>query len=166
MKPVMRLSVAVLLALFAAAPPARTADAPSGDAAIAAVEELEHERQHAMVSVDEAQLSRIFADDMTYIHSTGLAQSRDDLMGMLARGDIQYVAFRVESVSYRAYGSTVVGTGVQAIDLTSSGKPFVSRSRFTVVYAPVRGVHRLVSYQSTTMPEIVLQETGGERKAP
>lgn len=142
------------------------AELPSGDAAIAAVEELEHARQHAMVSVDIETLAGIFADDLTYVHSTGLSQSKDELLGMLTRGDIRYVAFRVESVNYRAYGDTVVGSGVQSIDLTSSGKSFTSRSRYTVVYAPVDGAHRLASYQSTTMPEIVLQETVGERKAP
>ncbi|MDH4035900.1 MAG: nuclear transport factor 2 family protein [Candidatus Krumholzibacteria bacterium] len=156
----------LVLSMGVTTAPAARADAPSGKAAIAAVEELEHARQHAMVSVDAEVLSGIFADDMTYIHSTGLAQTRDDLMEMLSRGDIQYVAFKVESVSYHVYGATVVGTGVQAIELTSSGKAFISRSRYVVVYVPVQGQHRLVSYQSTTMPEIVMQETVGDRKAP
>jgi hypothetical protein len=164
----MRTMGVVLLALCLAVPCAGAAwaDAPSGNAAIAAVEELEHSRQHATVSVDEGALSAILADDMVYIHSTGLAQSKGDFLGMLSRGDIRYVAFRVESVSYRVYGSTVVGTGVQAIDLVSSGKPFVSRSRYVVVYVPVQGAYQLVSYQSTSMPEIVMQETVGDRKAP
>ena len=139
---------------------------PAGDAAVAAVEELEHARQHAMVSIDVESLREIFSDDLTYVHSTGLAQSRDDLLGMLTRGDIRYVSFRIESVSYRTYGGTVVGMGVQSIDLTSSGKPFTSRSRYTVVYAPVAGSLRLVSYQATTMPEIVMQERAGDRKSP
>jgi len=160
----MRLLLLVLCAAVCA--PAAWADAPSGKAAIAAVEELEHARQHAMVSVDTETLLGIFADDMTYTHSTGLAQTRGDLLDMLSRGDIKYVAFKVESIAYRVYGSTVVGTGVQAIDLTSSGKAFVSRSRYVVVYVPVQGQHRMVSYQSTTMPEIVMQETVGDRKAP
>jgi hypothetical protein len=159
----MVLSIVCMVACGAAV---ALADAPSGKAAIAAVEELEHARQHAMVSVDAETLSRIFADDMQYVHSTGLAQSKEELTAMLVRGDIRYVAFRVESVSYRVYGSTVVGSGVQAIDLVSSGKPFVSRSRYVVVYVPVQGTHQLVSYQSTSMPEIVMQETVGDRKAP
>ena len=155
--------VLVLLALSAQA---ATSAPPAGEEAIAAVETIEKARQQAMVSVDQEAMARIFADDLVYVHSTGLAQSKDDLIGMLVRGDIRYVAFRVENVAYRLYGSTVIGTGVQAIDLTSSGRPFVSRSRFTVVYVAADGGYRLASYQSTTMPEIVMQETGGERRAP
>lgn len=157
----------VLCVLCAIAPAPRAGDVPTGAAAVAAVEDLEHQRQHAMVAVDEETLRDVFADDMTYIHSTGLAQSRDDLLGMLRRGDIRYVAFHIESLTYRTYGATVVGTGTQAIDLTSSNKPFTSRSRFTVVYAPVRGAYRLVAYQSTSLPDLVMQQdTSGDRKAP
>ncbi|HEU4366430.1 MAG TPA: nuclear transport factor 2 family protein [Candidatus Krumholzibacteria bacterium] len=162
---ILRVVMAVACVVFLCAGVAR-AEAPAGDAAVAAVEELEHARQHAMVAADIATLVEIFADDFTYVHSTGLAQSKDELLAMLTRGDIQYIAFRTESAVYRAYGSTVVGTGVQSIDLTSSGKALTSRSRYTVVYAPVRGALRLVSYQSTPMPEIVLQQTVGDRKAP
>ncbi len=159
-------TVLVLVALLGPGGAVATAGAPSGDAAVAAVERLEPERRRAMVDFDAHRLARILADDVTYVHSTGLVQSRDDLMGMLAKGDIRYVSFQIESVAYRAYGSTVVGTGVQTIELTNSGKPFTSRSRYTVVYAVVRGEHRLVSYQATTMPEIVMQEKKGDRKAP
>ncbi|HEX5133509.1 MAG TPA: nuclear transport factor 2 family protein [Candidatus Krumholzibacteria bacterium] len=137
---------------------------PVGDEAVAAVERMENERRAAMVAVDVHALARIFDADATYVHSTGLMQSRDDVFGMLTRGDIRYVGFEVESVAYRAYGSTVLGTGVQKIDLASSGKSLTSRSRFTVVYAVSRGELHLVSYQSTSMPEVVKQETVGDGK--
>lgn len=155
----------ILAACLLAGPSIGSAET-SGDDAIAAVEQLEHERQHAMVAVDIEKLSRIIADDILYVHSTGLLQSRDDLFGMLVKGDIRYVAFNIENIAYRTYGSTVVGTGLQTIELTNAGKPFTSRSRYTIVYAVVDRAHRLVSYQSTAMPEIVLQETPGSRKSP
>jgi ketosteroid isomerase-like protein len=157
--------LALVIGLAAGAGMAR-ADAPSGEEAVKVVEELEHARRHAMVSADEEALVRILADDVVYIHSNGLAQSRDELLAMLAKGDIGYVSFGTETIVYRAYGSTVVATGVQSIELTSSGRPLTSRSRYTVVYAAVRGEHRLVSYQSTPTPEVVRQQTPGERKSP
>jgi hypothetical protein len=141
-------------------------NAPAGDAAVAAVERLEHVRRDAMVAVDVDALARIFDAGATYVHSTGLVQSRDDVLGMLTRGDIRYVAFEVESVAYRGYGSTVVGSGVQRIELTSSGKPFKSYSRYTVVYAVVHGSHKLVAYQSTPMPQIVKQESVDGTRSP
>jgi hypothetical protein len=48
---------------------------------------------------------------------------------------------------------------VQSISLTSSGTPFTSNSRYTVVYATIDSKPRLVAYQSTLLPDIVKQET-------
>ncbi|HET6350200.1 MAG TPA: nuclear transport factor 2 family protein [Candidatus Krumholzibacteria bacterium] len=133
--------------------PAETAS--SADAAIAHVRALEVQRQSAMVKPDLAVLQQIFAEDATYVHSNGLLQTRDELFRMLERGEIRYLSFQVERVSYRPYGNdTVVVSGVQRIQLSSSGKTFESYSRYTAVYAPVDGVVKLVSYQSTSMPEV------------
>ena len=95
------------------------------------------------------------AADATYVHSTGLIQKRDELFSMLERGDIRYVSFTVDTVEYRVYGDTVVGTGAQHIELTSGGKALTSHSRYTVVYAPAGGGLKMVAYQSTPLPEIV-----------
>jgi ketosteroid isomerase-like protein len=127
-------------------------------APVAEVAKLEDARRAAMISADPAALENVFAADCTYIHSNGISQSRADLLGMLARGEIRYRAFTVEAVQYRAYGSTVVVTGMQTIELTNSGKPFASRSRYTVVYAPAAGGLQVVAYQSTPLPDVVMQE--------
>jgi ketosteroid isomerase-like protein len=122
--------------------------------AVARVMDLEATRRAAMVAGDMKSLAELMADDVTYVHSNGMIQKRDELFSMLTRGEIRYVSFNVDAVEFRAYGDTVVGTGTQLIDLTSAGKPFTSRSRFTVVYAPVGGALKVVAYQSTPLPEI------------
>ena len=111
-----------------------------------------------MVGADVKTLGELMAPDATYVHSTGLIQKRDELLSMLERGDIRYLSFTVDAVEYRMYGDTVVATGVQSIDLTSAGKPFTSRSRYTVVYAPAGGDLKMVAYQSTALSEIVTRE--------
>lgn len=146
----------VLLASLSSLRAAETPD--GGSAAVAEVARLEDARRAAMISADPAALESVFAADCTYIHSNGISQSRADLLGMLARGEIRYRAFTVDAVQYRAYGTTVVVTGMQTIELTNSGKPFSSRSRYTVVYAPAADGFRVVAYQSTPLPELVMQE--------
>jgi Domain of unknown function (DUF4440) len=147
----------VLLASLSSLPAAAETPNP-GSPALAEVGKLEDARRAAMISADPVALENVFAADCTYIHSNGISQSRADLLGMLARGEIRYRAFTVEAVQYRAYGSTVVVTGMQTIELTNSGKPFTSRSRYTVVYAPAAGRLQVVAYQATPLPEVVMQE--------
>lgn len=149
---------ALLLVLMLRAPAAHaqtnTDAAVDPGQAVARVVGLEAARKTAMIASDTEALAGLIAANAIYVHSNGMLQDRDALFQMLERGEIRYVTFNTETVEYRAYGATVVGTGVQSIDLTSGGKPFVSRSRFTVVYAPADGDVRLVAYQSTTMPEM------------
>lgn len=133
--------------------------ASTADDLVTAVKQREVQRQRAMIDVDPAALDDLFAADATYVHSNGLFQTKTGLIAMLAKKELQYVAFDVKEATYRAYGETVVCTGVQSISLTSSGRPFQSNSRYTVVYAVIDGKPRVVSYQSTLLPEIVKQET-------
>lgn len=121
---------------------------------IGIVRGLELERQAAMVAADTKALAEIIAEDATYVHGNGLMQSRAELFTMLQRGEIRYLSFALEDVRYRAYGGTVVGTGVQRIDVKSAGKSMVLRSRYTVVYAVSATGGKLVAYQSTPTPKM------------
>jgi len=130
----------------------------AAESGVARVTSLESGRRAAMVAGDVKTLGELMATDATYVHSTGLIQTRDELFAMLTRGETRYVGFTVDAVEYRSYGETVIATGVQSIDLASAGKPLMSRSRYTVVYAPVGGELKMVAYQSTPLTGIVTRE--------
>lgn len=145
------MSVALLSALFA---PVAQADSEL----VLAVKHRESERQTAMIRADVPALEDLFAEDCTYIHSNGLTQTRAGLIAMLTKRELRYLNFDVQEAEYREYGGTVVCTGMQSISLTSSGKPFTSNSRYTIVYVSIQGRPRVVAYQSTLLPEIVKQQ--------
>lgn len=146
----------VAASAVAAAPPVATP-------AIETVTALENARRQAMVAGDIPRLTDLFAKDATYVHSTGLVQTRDELLSVLERGAIHYRTIDVDSVSYRAYGPVVVGNGVQTLHLEASGKPVTARSGYTVVYAPVDGQVRLIAYQSTNLPRLLMEQKTGTK---
>lgn len=148
---VMWLLLVAMMAVPALAGPA--------DDLVSSVKARETQRQRAMIDVDAAVLEDLFAADATYVHSNGLAQTKAGVLAMLTKKELRYLAFDIKEATYRVYGETVVCTGTQSISLTSSGKPFQSNSRYTVVYAMIDGKPRVVAYQSTLLPEIVKQET-------
>jgi Domain of unknown function (DUF4440) len=135
------------------------AQTPGAPDLVETVKARETERQRAMVAVDLKALDDIFAADLTYIHSNGLAQTKAGVIAMLTKKELRYVSFDIQEATCRPYGETVVCTGMQVISLTSSGTPFTSNSRYTVVYATIDGKPRVVAYQSTLLPDIVKQET-------
>jgi hypothetical protein len=61
-----------------------------GDAA--PVLAAEDARFAAMVAADATEMQRWFADDLVYVHSSGLVESRDQLVESITSGRMRYVA--------------------------------------------------------------------------
>jgi hypothetical protein len=132
-------------------PGAVAADGAGEDAAepAAHILTLEKHRREAMVARDVATLELLFAADATYSHSTGRVQTRDDLLGVLADGSVDYRSIMVSSEVVRVYGTVAVVTGEQWIDVTADLRHIKSQSCFTTVYTVIDGDWKLVAYQST-----------------
>jgi hypothetical protein len=81
--------------------------------------------------------------------------SHAELFRLLENKSIRYLSFRVEKAAYRVYGDTVIGTGVQKVEVMSGGNSGVIASRYTVIYMMRDGGEKLVAYQSTALPEVV-----------
>jgi uncharacterized protein (TIGR02246 family) len=122
--------------------------------AVDEVRSLESSRRHAMIAADGAALQLLLAPDCTYTHSTGVVQTRDDVVAMLASKKVRYVSFTTPSETYHEYGEgTVVITGTQTIALEVEEKPRTVTNRFTVVWVNMDGSWSCVAYQSTSVPE-------------
>jgi len=124
----------------------------------AQLQALETRRLEAMRAADVKALAQILAEDMTYTHSTGLMQTRDQLLTLLGSGVVRYLSFETHDIAWRVYDGAAVATGRQTLSLESEGRPVTARNRFTVVYARHGGDWRCVAYQSTALPEMKVQE--------
>ncbi|HTG90712.1 MAG TPA: nuclear transport factor 2 family protein [Vicinamibacterales bacterium] len=119
------------------------------------VMQAEKERFAAMVKGDRAVLEKLLADDLTYIHSTALLQTKDEFIKSLLAGNIDYVSI-VPSESdskVRVNGNTAIMTGLAAVNVIDTGKDRKIRIRYTTVYANRGGAWLLQAWQSTVIPE-------------
>lgn len=146
------------LALVALAAPAVRAQAPP-DSIAAAVEALDWKRQAAMITFDRATLDGLLDPHLTYTHSIGLVQTRDQLYELLASGNVSYESFTNENVRWRVFPGVVVGTGTQTIELVVDGNPTNARNRFTVVWRRDGDVWKCIAYQSTPVPRLEEKQT-------
>jgi len=154
-----RFAFAALIALAFA-----SAAAGQQDDTRARLQALETERLEAMRAANIDVLGRIMAEDMTYTHSTGLVQNREQLFELLSSGVVRYLGFDTHDITWRVYGAVAVATGRQTISLESEGRPVTARNRFTIVYAKMEGGWRCVAYQSTAVPEMKMQEKTPQKK--
>jgi ketosteroid isomerase-like protein len=122
------------------------------------VETIEWKRQDAMMRADTSALRKIYSEDLTYTHSMGLMQSREQVLTMITEGNVSYDRFVTRNMIWRVYNNVVVGAGSQTIDLTIDENPATARNRYTVVYVKIDGNWRCVAYQSTPLPIIREQQ--------
>ncbi len=137
--------VAFLFALIAAAP-ARAGIADD-------IKATEDERIAAYLSGNAAPLQKIFADEMEYVHSSGISDTKAKVIESFTSGDLKISKFDREGQKIQQVGSTVVATGIGHVELTMKGKEAKFSLRYAAVYAKRAGVWQIFFYQGTRLPK-------------
>ena len=106
-------------------------------------------RFDAMIKVDQAALDGLLADDLTYTHSTGQAETKAQFLETLKTGKLSYLSAQPSDVAVRLYGETAVVTGRAEIKAVSGGQELVLPLRFTEVWVKSGGGWKLAAWQST-----------------
>jgi hypothetical protein len=115
------------------------------------IRKLETQRFQAMEKVDVATLNRILSDSMIYTHSTGLQQTKAELIGTLGSGDLKYESINPSDVRVRIYGATAVVTGRAAVQVMTAGKEQSFKLCYLDVYVKQEGRWQMVAWQSSRL---------------
>jgi hypothetical protein len=102
-----------------------------------------------MVNADVPALRALLADGLRYGHANGEVHAKEELLGLLGSGRLDYRAIQVEESETREIAGALVVTGRQTIELRAAGRDVTSRSVFTAVYAREGRRWQLIAYQST-----------------
>lgn len=132
---------------------ATTASAQMGKAE-QQVLQAEKARFAAMVKSDRAALEKLLADDLTYIHSTALLETKEQFIKSVTSGTIDYVSIVPSEADskVRVNGSTAIVTGLAAVNVIDKGNDRKIRIRYTTAYTNRGGAWLLAAWQSTVIP--------------
>lgn len=123
-------------------------------------------RREAMVHADVATLRELFADGLRYGHANGEVHAKEELLGLLGSGRLDYRAIHLEESEARELAGALVVTGRQTILVRAGGRDVTSHSVFSAVYSRDGGEWRLVAYQSTPLPAAKAPAPATEGAAP
>jgi Domain of unknown function (DUF4440) len=115
--------------------------------------DLDKKRMTAMAQKDVASLKNMLCKGLVYTHSTGRQDTKQSLIDGMESGTTVYTSMVPSDVKAQDFGNVVVLTGVAAISVNSRGNPNSFRVRFTDVYENQNGTWRMVTWQSTKLPE-------------
>lgn len=144
----------LVLAVFLASAVAGFAQPPVAPPRAGEVLVLEERRFAAMVNRDIPTLRELLADDLTYTHSSGQLETKEQLLESIASGSFQYLAIQPQgSFRVRMYGDTAVITGQGTFRVRAGGEERSLRLRYTDIYAFQDGRWQMVAWHSTRLPD-------------
>lgn len=122
------------------------------DAAVAEVLELEERRFAAMVAKDTAALGELFAEEMSYTHSTAALDTKASFLKAIEERRFDYRGAKCSDRTSVVVGDTALLTGRAELDVVAGGREVHLNARFTVVYARKDGRWQFLCWQSTSIP--------------
>lgn len=112
----------------------------------------EQQRFEAMTRKDTAALKNLLSDDLTYIHSNAMSETKSVHIGSIGAGTLVYEKMTREKVSVRRYGKIAITNGTLKVQGILKGNPFELHLLYTAVYKKHRKHWQLLNWQSTKIP--------------
>jgi len=117
------------------------------------VTDRENELYQAMLAFDHMALDDILSDELCYIHSTGVAETKAEYFAGMRRGLYEYGAITIVSNRTRRFADTAVTDGVMDMLVGANGSAKqVIRLLHVLVWRRQSGEWRLLLRQATRVP--------------
>jgi ketosteroid isomerase-like protein len=112
------------------------------------VKATENEWLTGITKNDFRKLEQVLADDLMYLHSTGVMDSKASYVKSLQSGKQKYVSGKINDLKIRVYGQTAVLNGDANFEFVTDGKPGKAHLKYTHVFVKGGKGWQLVSHQS------------------
>jgi ketosteroid isomerase-like protein len=130
------------------------AKAADCDGAISADEALKAEdaRYSAQTKSDFDALERLYGDDLVYVHSSAVVDSKASYIDR-QRASLHYRVMKPSDLKVRVFGCLAIITGRGDYEVTQDGKDSSPHLLFTAVWAKRGPNVQFVSWESTPIPK-------------
>ena len=117
----------------------------------AAIRALETKWDAANLRGDAAALDSLFADSFIMTDSDGVVRHKEEVVGELKAGRIQYTAAKSDELRIILHGDAAVVSGRWTGTFTHNGKTTTLLERFTNFYARIKGQWRCVASHGSNL---------------
>jgi ketosteroid isomerase-like protein len=102
---------------------------------------------------DWATLDAALADELTYVHSTARLESKTEHIANLQAGKPHYRGIAPRERRARVRGDVGLVNGISEMHVERDGKEQRFTVRYLAVYVKTAAQWRMISWQSTKVPE-------------
>ena len=124
-----------------------------GNSTVTAAEALQAEdaRYAAQIANDFDALEALFADDLDYIHSSTVRDTKASFIGSLRSGKVVYRTMTRGETKVRVFGAIAIITGDAVFEVTSRGDDLTLKVLFHSVWVRRDAGLQFVSWQATRL---------------
>jgi len=102
---------------------------------------------------DFAKLDKVLADDLYYLHSGAVADTKASYIESLRSGKQKYASCKINDMKIRVYGKAAVINGDANFEFVTNGAPGKGHLKYTHVFIKGSKGWQLVSHQSLRLPQ-------------
>jgi hypothetical protein len=112
----------------------------------------EQDRYAAQMQGDVAAMRRLIGDDLVYIHSSTVQDTKASFIESIRSGNVKYRTMKRGDVKVRTYGCIAIVSGGASFGVTVKGEDRNLNLLFHAVYAKRAAGIQFVSWQATKLP--------------
>jgi ketosteroid isomerase-like protein len=121
----------------------------------------------AMIALDYGALRGLLCEDLVYIHSTAVAESKEEYLQGLADGLYEYASIASRDAKASVHGEIAIQCGEVAMSVGARGAPKeATRLLFTLLWRREAGRWCLRLRQATRIPDRGAAIAGAGSRAP
>jgi len=124
----------------------------SGTITVEEALKAEQDRHAAQMKGDVAAMQRLIGDDLVYIHSSTLQDTKASFIESIRSGNVKYRTMKRGDVKVRTYGCIAIVSGGASFEVTVKGEDRTLKLLFHAVYAKRTAGIQFVSWQATKLP--------------
>jgi len=109
--------------------------------------------KNALLSKDSISLSGLLADDISYGHSSGIIQTKSQLIRDVVSGFQEYKSIEASDLNVRIYDNTGIATLKLKVNLSFGGNPMDLNLIATLTWVKINNEWKLVARQSVKLPD-------------
>lgn len=124
------------------------------DAAVSVDEALAAEaaRYAAQTANDFAAMEQLFADDLVYVHSSTVVDTKASFIESMRSGAVRYHRMTIGDITVRCHGGLAVISGRTGFEVTARGQVMSMDLLFHALWAKRASGLQFVSWQATRVP--------------
>ena len=124
----------------------------SGTITVEEALKAEQDRYNAQMKGDVAAMQRLIGDDLVYIHSSTVQDTKASFIESIRSGNVKYRTMKRGEVKVRTYGCIAIVSGGASFGVTVKGEDRNLNLLFHAVYAKRAAGVQFVSWQATKLP--------------